>query len=228
MSAWKERDFAQDYAENAINPEKNWYEHDVNYPNLLSMIPSNSQRVLDYGCGPGEFTAELSKQFPAVEGTDFSESMIEIAMRDYPNILFYTWENRPQGDEITPYDVIFSKLTVHFVENLEQLANDLSVLLKPAGLFVFSVPHPFSTIKKAGSYWPTAHYDTEIGSYDMTVTMIHRSVQDYLEPFMQNGYELVEINEPQTPQELSEKYNELAEKRTTPRRLNLSFKLRVR
>jgi len=225
VSAWKERDFAQDYADNAIDPEKNWYEHDVNYPNLLSMIPTNSRRVLDYGCGPGEFTAELAKKFPEVEGTDFSESMIDIAMRDYPDILFYTWENRPRGEEIKPYDVIFSKLTVHFVEDLQELAGDLSSLLEPGGLFVFSVPHPFSTIKKAGSYWPAAHYDTEIGSYGMTVAMIHRSVQDYVEPFIQNCYELVEINEPQTPQELSERYNESSYKRTTPRRLNLSFKL---
>ena len=70
-----------------------------------------------------------------------------------------------------------------------------------------------------------SHYDTEIGVYGMSVTMIHRNIEDYLQPFVNNGYQLACIREPQTPKALAEQHGETGAERITPRRLNVSFRL---
>ena len=224
MSSWKQQDFAKDYADNAADVQKNWFEHDLNFPLLLQMLPKDAQRVLDYGCGPGEFTAQLAKHFAKVDGCDYSDEMIQLAKANYKGCEFFVWDNLATTPSVEPYDAIFSKLTLHFIDDLTQLANGLKPILKTGGLFVFSVPHPFSTIKKVSDYWVKAPYETEIGSYGMQVTMIHRSLQDYLLPFINNGYALVDVVEPKISQEQAVKYNEPAEKLAYPRRINLSFK----
>lgn len=181
------------------------------------------ERVLDFGCGPGEFTAELAKHFPTVDGCDYSDEMIKLANATYPNCDFFVWDDLAAKPEVKPYDAIFSKLTLHFVDDLSLLANALKPILKDNGRLVFSVPHPFSTIKKVNDYWATEQYDTEIGTYGMRVTMIHRSLRDYLIPFIENGYALVDVVEPKITQEQAQKYNEPQEKLGYPRRINLSF-----
>ncbi len=224
MSSWKQQNFARDYADNAADVHKNWFEHDLNFPLLIEMLPKNAQRVLDYGCGPGEFTSELAKRFPVVEGCDYSDEMIKLAQASYPNCKFFVWDNLDDSPQIEPYDAVFSKLTLQFVDDLSKLAKAMKKILKTDGRLVFSVPHPFSTINKIKDYWATEQYDTEIGSYDMQVTMTHRSLRDYLLPFIENGYALIDVAEPKITKEQAEKHGEPKEKLIYPRRLNLSFK----
>lgn len=48
MSSWKQQDFAKDYADNAADTQKNWFEHDLNFPLLVQMIPQSAERVLTH------------------------------------------------------------------------------------------------------------------------------------------------------------------------------------
>lgn len=224
MSSWQQQDFAKDYADSAADIQKNWFEHDLNFPLLLQMLPKDTQRILDYGCGPGEFTAELAKHFTKVDGCDYSGKMIQLAKANYQNCNFFVWNNLDTTPPVEPYDAIFSKLTLQFVDDLTRLANSFKPILKSGGMFVFSVPHPLSTIKKVSDYWSKVPYETDIGSYGLKTTMIHRSLQDYLLPFLDNGYSLVGIVEPKISQEQAVKHNEPTEKLIYPRRINLGFK----
>ncbi len=224
MSSWQQHDFARKYAANAADPQKNWFEHDLNFPLLVKMLPKTAQRVLDFGCGPGEFTAELATYFETVDGCDYSEEMIALARAAYPKSKFFVWNSSLNELPATPYDAIFSKLTLQFVDDLSELANSLKPLLKDGGRFAFSVPHPISTITKVNDYWENEKYDTEIGLYGMTVTMIHRSLRDYLLPFISNDYVLEDIVEPKITQMQADKYDVPQEKLAYPRRINICFK----
>lgn len=220
---WKQKQFAKEYSDNATDVDKNWFEHEVNFQSMLEMIPKNSQRVLDYGCGPGEFTDKLAESFPLVDGSDYSQAMIDLAIKLHPEQNFFVWDSVTSLQNVKPYDAIFSKLTIQFIEDLDSFAKALKPLLKTNGTFVFSVAHPMSTFKKVNNYWAVEKYETQVGSYGINSTMIHRDFENYIQPFLANGYGLKEIIELRTPIELSRNHNEPADKLTTPRRLNLSF-----
>ena len=52
---------------------------------ILSILPNDlsGKRVLDAGCGPGQFSIELAQRGASVLGIDISSNLIEIAKKDY-------------------------------------------------------------------------------------------------------------------------------------------------
>ena len=223
-NSWNDPKFAEDYMSSANDQSLNWYEHVVNAPSLWSLLPHGAKRVLDFGCGPGEFTAQLQEKGYGVEGCDGSQAMVKLAQDHYPGMRFFVWDGATPVTADTLYDAIVSKLTLHFVRDLERLALNLRSLLIAGGSVVISVPHPVSTIPKIhGTYFAQQDYDTEIGSYGMHVTMIHRSIEGYITPFLRNGYILADIREPSVSSEIIEKYHVRPEWAAVPRRLNIRF-----
>ncbi len=224
MSSWKVTKFAREYAQNSSDTNKNWYEHEVNFPSLLGMVPASARRVLDYVCGPGDFTCKLAEKYPTVDGCDYSDAMINLARSRYPDCAFFVWEDPHTVPDVGPYDVIFSKMTLQFVDDLFALAHTMSALLVNEGMVVFSVPHPFVSLTKVKDYWSVIPYEQLTGTYGMSTTMIHRSVGDYIVPFIHNGYTLVDIVEPHITHQQVVEHNESEVKAANPRRLNLSFR----
>ncbi len=91
-AAWSSPDFVKAYQKSADDTNKSWYEHQVNFPDLLSMLPDEADQVLDFGCGTGVFTARLAEVFEQVTGTDNSPAMIEVARKNYPGVNFRLWD----------------------------------------------------------------------------------------------------------------------------------------
>jgi len=97
--------------------------------------------ILDIGCGTGYLTGKIKKKYPqtSVNALDLSSSMIKKAKETYPEIDF------SQGDaEKLPYtdnsfDLVISASTYQWVENLEKAFKEVRRVLKPEGLFIFSV-----------------------------------------------------------------------------------------
>ena len=221
---WNNSKFVEDYAENAANADINWYEYSVNLPSLLSLLPQERIRVLDFGCGPGDITSDLATRYD-IEGCDASPEMIKLAQTGNKGVEFFVWDGvSPFPRTAEPYDAVISKLTVHFVEDLGVMAKALKDVIKEDGLVVFSVPHPISTIPKySGDYWTQGKYSTEIGRYGLFIEMIHRSMQDYIKPFIDSGFVLTGLTEPKITADQAEQHNLTAEYVAIPRRLNLRF-----
>ena len=223
--SWIDPQFAEDYMHNAADTDTNWYEHAVNLDSLLSLIPENAKSLLDFGCGPGDFTAQLQEKGYEVDGCDASAAMIDLARQHFQHIDFFVWDGMSAYSKSRLYDVIISKLTLHFIEDLAALATMFASILHDNGSLLISVPHPIPTMPKAnGAYLKQAHYDTEIGTYGMRATMIHRSFQDYINPFLKHGFVLIGIIEPSIPPEIVKKYHVSKEYAGLPRRLNVSFR----
>lgn len=168
----------------------------------------------------------LAKKHPLVEGCDPSQAMLDLSRKGFPTLTFFEWEaTQPLKDKDGYYDAVFSKLAIHFVEDLQPVASQLFTVLKQGGSLVFSVPHPISTIRKinGASYWQQTPYPTEIGSYGIQVTMIHRSLQDYVEPFVNSGFVLTPVDEPQIPAEIAKKNNATESDLSMPKRISLRF-----
>jgi 2-polyprenyl-3-methyl-5-hydroxy-6-metoxy-1,4-benzoquinol methylase len=45
------------------DPEINRFEHEVAWPRFQVMLPRKAHRVLDFGCGPGNFTEQLAERY---------------------------------------------------------------------------------------------------------------------------------------------------------------------
>lgn len=224
MSDWNNHELVRDYKVSAANPEVNWYEYEVNAPALVEMLPDAQGAVLDFGCGPGDITAMLADKFQEVVGCDSSKAMVDVARADYPGINFFQWDGQSSLDTEREYDLVFSKLAIHFVKDLGGLAINLAKIMAERGQLIFSVPHPMRTKEKIdGPYSTQQDYQTEIGEYGIHVTMIHRSLQDYISAFSKNGFQLVDLQEPVVPEDVINRRRLSSEDTYLPKRLNLKF-----
>ena len=218
---WNNPELAQEYSDKL--DQVDWYEHDVNMPSWFSLIPEDTQRVLDFGSGPGQFTAKLSASYKT-DGADASAAMIEIASKSFPDIDFMEWDGQSPFAGKHRYDTIFSKLTLHFVEDLDAFARFSRDALTDDGCIVLSLIHPIRTVPKVdGKYAATENYDGTIGKYNLKVTMIHRSLEAYIKPFLDNDYVLTGILEPVITQAQVTAHELPEEDMYMPKRLNLRF-----
>ncbi|MER5787846.1 class I SAM-dependent methyltransferase [Streptomyces sp. NPDC001980] len=104
---------------------------------------SRAARVLDYGCGYGRVTAELSEHgFSDVSGADLSPALIERARRLRPDLRFTVLTSPPElpCDPAT-FDVVllFAVLTCIPDDDTQRaLVTELNRLLTPGGLLYVS------------------------------------------------------------------------------------------
>jgi len=131
--------------------------------------PLQNARALDLGCGMGWYTRWMRTEGGAafVRGVDLSENMLSRAreMTDKAGIqdgsvVFERWDLDdleaqrrllPEKDNGT-YDVVFSALALHYLENLPELVRHIHRVLKPGGMFVFSAEHPILTAPSAPGF----------------------------------------------------------------------------
>jgi 2-polyprenyl-3-methyl-5-hydroxy-6-metoxy-1,4-benzoquinol methylase len=116
--------------------------------NLLGELTGRS--VIDLGCGAGDNSVLLAKRGATVTGLDISNAQLEIAkalkLREGVEIdLVRTsvWDLSSFRSE--GYDVAFSVWALQFVKDLESCFSEVCRVLRPSGIFVFSIAHPLST-----------------------------------------------------------------------------------
>ncbi|MBP1039492.1 methyltransferase domain-containing protein [Vagococcus sp. BWB3-3] len=110
---------------------------------LVARIPNNPfKTIVDLGCGPGNRTHLLGKQFPnsRIIGLDSAPDMIERARLDYPQ---YQFETCDLADDLTPlgqFDLVFSNACLQWLPNHQELLPRLKKLVAPGGTFAAQLP----------------------------------------------------------------------------------------
>jgi 2-polyprenyl-3-methyl-5-hydroxy-6-metoxy-1,4-benzoquinol methylase len=97
-----------------------------------------SMEVLDFGCGTGLVTLQLSKRVGRVTGVDSSQGMLDMLER---KIKSYGIDNvtahrldLDAGDSLDGwYDVVVSTMTLHHVRDTALLVEQFARILKPGG-----------------------------------------------------------------------------------------------
>jgi SAM-dependent methyltransferase len=99
--------------------------------------------VLDLGCGYGWLSQEFSNAGANVLGVDGSKTLLEIARSRYPEIEFYE-HNLASGLPFTDkkFDRVIANMVLMDIPELDSLIASISKSLKPAGKFIFIIPHP--------------------------------------------------------------------------------------
>lgn len=119
------------------------------WPALRTMIPNlQGSKVLDLGCGFG-WVCRWSRDQGAVlvKGVDVSKNMLARAKEfpEDPAITYIRADLETLELPSSTYDLVFSSLAFHYLENLPTLIGQIYQSLKPGGALVFSVEHPIFT-----------------------------------------------------------------------------------
>jgi len=191
------------------------------WPSLRAMLPPLAGlRVLDLGCGFGAFVRWAYEQGAAsVLGIDLSEKMLAEARQrtPYPNVQYRRGDieqvNLPDG----AFDLIYSSLALHYIEDYAGLCATLHCLLVPQGHLVFSVEHPIYSAPTpqqwipsadGGKAWPISNYLVEgkrvTNWISDGIVKYHRSVGSYVNGLIDHGFTLRHLEEwGPTPEQLA-------------------------
>ena len=100
------------------------------------------KNILDIGCGPGNSTSVLKKNFPQAHilGVDNSQDMIKQAKETYPNINFQFCDVTTEIDKLDKYDIIFSNACLQWIPNHKEFIPILFNKLNKNGILAVQIP----------------------------------------------------------------------------------------
>lgn len=119
--------------------------------NLVGKVALNgNESILDFGCGDGKITSELSHlvmKGGSILGVDISDEMIRLSSlkfpnRYYPNLRYQTSDSMSFTSEGHRglYDLITSFCVFHLIEDPVIVLQNLKMQLKPNGKLLLVVP----------------------------------------------------------------------------------------
>jgi ubiquinone/menaquinone biosynthesis C-methylase UbiE len=115
------------------------WDHNTHYHDLLLReLPDHCAKVLEIGCGTGEFTRLLARRAERVVAVDLSSQMIRLACersRQHPNIEFVCGDVLEYQLPDEEFDCIATLTTLHHLP-MEVVLRKIRDALKPGGVFV--------------------------------------------------------------------------------------------
>jgi len=108
---------------------------------IQSLVPDSTERLLDFGCGKGEFLSRV-KGVTERYGCDLDPHMIEIAKHVMPNGVFFTvgLDGKipfPDGW----FDVVTLLSVLEHVPDERAVLAEVQRVLRPGGCLIVLVPH---------------------------------------------------------------------------------------
>jgi len=148
---------------------------------LLQIEPGHV--VLDIACGNGNFSRRLAELGATVTAFDYSSKMIERARRRTKQTDAIVYKVMDASDAASllelgkeKFDRAVANMALMDMADVESLARSLYELLRPGGVFVFSIPHPCFQTPKMRKITETEDVDGEI------ITRHGIQTFDYLTP----------------------------------------------
>jgi SAM-dependent methyltransferase len=182
------------------------------WPALRALLPGLGGRtVVDLGCGYGWFCRSARAAGAArVLGIDVSEKMLARArgMTDDAAIVYRRADMESLALPAGEFDLVYSSLALHYVENLERLMGEVHRALVPGGRLVFSTEHPIFTAPSRPGWsadetgrktWPVDRYldegPRETDWLAKGVVKQHRTLATWVNMLIRRGFTLTHLDE---------------------------------
>lgn len=108
---------------------------------VLPTLPPNA-RILDAGCGRGEFCDYFASKGLRSEGIDISKNVIEFAAKKYPKAKFYAGMIESLVEENrASYDAVFTSEVIEHLFDVGDYLLAINHLLKPGGTLIVTTPY---------------------------------------------------------------------------------------
>jgi ubiquinone/menaquinone biosynthesis C-methylase UbiE len=114
---------------------------DLPFVDILAGALPRGAKVLDIGCGPGQFSNYLTEKGFAVEGVDVSDEMLAIARAKVPDVSFKKMDMRKLTFADHTFDGILAAYSVIHIPTpeLPSVLSEMKRILKPGGCALFIV-----------------------------------------------------------------------------------------
>ena len=183
-------------------------------PNTLGLMPEvKGKSILDAACGPGKYAEILISQRANLTGFDMSPRMIEFAKernKDSGTFFVHDLTQPLEMLENESFDIVLCALAMHYVQDWTLTIKEFYRVLKPKGLLIMSIEHPFFEFNyfKSTKYfdvepvkctWRGFGKPIEINSY-------RRPLNECISPLTDNGFYIDKLLEPKPVAEF-EKYD---------------------
>lgn len=209
------------------------------WPAIRALLPDpTGKQVVDLGCGFG-WTARWFRQQGAasVLGLDLSRNMIQRARAETADAAI---EYRIADlDTLTlaraSFDIAYSALTFHYVQDFDRLARQIHKCLQPGGHLVFSIEHPIFMAAAAAHWisdeqgrktWPVNGYAREgerrTDWFATGVLKYHRTIGTTLNALIAAGFRIQVVQEFAPTAQQIEQLPQLAEELERPMMLIVS------
>ena len=191
-------------------------------PATLSLLPDvNGKSVLDAGCGSGAYTQWLVKRGATVVAVDASQKMVDLTKKKMGSTVKALKNDLRMPLEFldaSSIDIVICALMLDYVEDLISVFAEFCRLLKPAGLLIFSIPHPFNEFSKRGTnYFSVEPIVTKFPALDVEMPSYRRPLASISDALYRTGFVLDRLIEPEPTIECEQVHPEAYEKlRTHP------------
>ena len=196
------------------------------------------KKILDLGCGDGKYGIELlkrgAKYYHGIEG---SKRMSDLAKENLngDNSIIELGDIEKIEFEKIKYDLIVSRLVLHYIEDLGRLLKRIRESLNEEGEFIFSIEHPVITSCyesyykkiKRGSWIVDNYFEAgeRINKWiGKNVVKYHKTMEDYWMIIKNSNLEVIEIRESKPQESNFEIREEFERRKRIP--LFLMFKLK--
>lgn len=169
------------------------FSHEIDY-DFLSPLLDRESKILDYGCGYGRLTRQLSDRgYADVTGIDNSEGMIERAKRDFPRLNFRLQKERILDFPANCFDAVllFAVLTCIPSDNDQiDLMSEIERVIKPGGLLYISDCLLNEDQRNIDRYNSTDYEPYGVFELPEGVILRHHSL-DYLKHTLLNDFNII-------------------------------------
>jgi len=209
---------AERYSEKAESKAENGF---IEHPAMRQALGNVAGlSVLDAGCGPGFLANHLINCRAQVTAFDVSPKMIDIARKRTVGKarLFIADMAKPLVELAdAEFDIVASSLAIDYVRDWSVPLKEFHRVLKQNGKLIFSVQHPLSSFLwyKPHSAFGVHGVEAEwhgFGGEPVLVPNWYRSIEEMINPLIDAGFSIKNIEETKPIEELKKVNHERFEK----------------
>jgi ubiquinone/menaquinone biosynthesis C-methylase UbiE len=233
LKSWD--DGALDYLTEA-SEETDVFKRLVDTPSFISLIDNiQGKKILDIGCGNGDFCKQLGERGAEVTGLDGSRNMIEEAKKVYPQADYVISDlmNEELPFDDNSFDIVTSKMMLMNISSVKTVSERAYKVLKHGGLYAIDVVHPFRPLLKSKLQESSNRYDSSFNYFKETASSItfannkyafyYRSIGKYMNDVVSAGFIFNRMEEISVDEQFVAQYPKEQSKLNMPIALQLLF-----
>lgn len=177
-------------------------------PNTLALLPEvTDTKILDAACGPGKYAEILISQGADVQGFDISPKMVGLANeRNNTQDSFFVHDLSEPVEILSneSFDIVICALALHYIPDWSVAMKEFYRVLKPNGVLVISIEHPFFEYNyfNSSKYFEVEHVKCNWGGFGgVEVNSFRRPLQECINPITENGFYIDRLVEPKPTKE---------------------------
>lgn len=190
--------YAQAFADEAAVSA---YNADYDRPAVLGLLGDVAGlTVLDAGCGPGLYAAELLRGGAHVIGCDASTDMITLARQRLGPAPVLRQHDLNQPLHWLPdasIDLALLALVIHYLHDRATTLREMYRVLRPGGALIISTSHPTADWQASGGGYFDARHEQEQWSCGLTHRYWRQPLQTWIAEFTGAGFLLDALAEHQ-------------------------------